>query len=149
MNCRVAQSVEGVHMANPTAKPDSSKSAKPRVVAVTSTAADSTAESTPKSGAKPNSLLASSVSPVTAETRLTMIAEAAYYIAEQRGFGFGREVDDCVDLLVEGGYFLIDRGIADVAPMQIMRVAHEALAVSSEHTAENHASRYASWLEST
>ena len=48
----------------------------------------------PSSGAKPNSLIASSLKPVTADIRRAMIAEAAYYIAEQRGFAQGCDVDD-------------------------------------------------------
>ncbi len=31
---------------------------------------------------------------MTAETRRAMVAQAAYYIAEQRGFICGREVED-------------------------------------------------------
>jgi hypothetical protein len=33
---------------------------------------------------------------VTPEERWHMVAEAAYYIAEKRGFGFGHPVDDWV-----------------------------------------------------
>lgn len=59
-----------------------------QVTAVSSTAAKSAAES------KPDSLLGGSLAPVTAEARQALIAEAAYYIAQQRGFGFGHEVED-------------------------------------------------------
>ncbi|HVS77262.1 MAG TPA: DUF2934 domain-containing protein [Steroidobacteraceae bacterium] len=76
------------------AKAPSAKSVKPQGAAVPSTTAAGTAESKPATGSKPNSLLASSLAPVSAETRRAMIAEAAYYIAEQRGFGYGCEVED-------------------------------------------------------
>lgn len=74
-------------MANHTAKAARSRPARQQAV-VSSTAAKSAPES------KPISLLGRSHAPVTAEARQAMIAEAAYYIAEQRGFGFGREVED-------------------------------------------------------
>ena len=35
-----------------------------------------------------------SLAAVSAEARRTMIAETAYYIAEQRGFSSGRDVED-------------------------------------------------------
>lgn len=78
-------------MTNRTVKHASSTSAKQQLPALSSTAAD---ESKPATGSKPNSLLSSSVAPVTAEMRRAMIAEAAYYIAEQRGFGDGHDVED-------------------------------------------------------
>lgn len=75
-------------MANQVAKAASSKPARPRTRAGSSTATDNPAQS------KPNSHVGSSVAPITADTRRAMIAEAAYYIAEQRGFGDGRDVED-------------------------------------------------------
>jgi hypothetical protein len=45
-------------------------------------------------GTRPNLLLGSSLTPVTAQTRRTMIAEAAYYMAEQRGFAQGGDIED-------------------------------------------------------
>jgi hypothetical protein len=75
-------------MAKHTANATSSKPAKPQRVTVPSTATAIPSES------KPNSLIETKLTPVTAEMRQAMIAEAAYYIAEQRGFGSGRDVDD-------------------------------------------------------
>ena len=70
-----------------------SKPAKPQGAAPV--AAGTAFESEPNSGSKQNSLLAfSPATAVTAQIRRAMIAEAAYYIAEQRGFGDGREVED-------------------------------------------------------
>jgi hypothetical protein len=43
---------------------------------------------------KPNSLLKTSATLITPETRRMMVAEAAYYIAESRGFQSGGEVED-------------------------------------------------------
>ena len=80
-------------MANRTAMDARAKPASPQSAALPSTI-PATAESRAGSGSKPNSLLASALMPVTAEQRQTMIAEAAYYIAEQRGFGDGHEVED-------------------------------------------------------
>lgn len=48
----------------------------------------------PPAGRHPDSLLKNSVTPVTAEVRRVMIAEAAYYIAEKRGFALGSDVED-------------------------------------------------------
>ncbi len=81
-------------MANRTTKATSAKPVKPQGAAVPSTTAAGAAEPKPETGSKPNSLLASSLTPVTAEARRAMIAEAAYYLAEQRGFAYGREVED-------------------------------------------------------
>ncbi|MDE2052551.1 MAG: DUF2934 domain-containing protein [Gammaproteobacteria bacterium] len=80
-------------MANQTAKTQKSKPAKPEAP-ISSTTSAATPESKPNSDSKPNALLGRSLSPVTADTRRAMIAEAAYYIAEQRGFGSDREVED-------------------------------------------------------
>ena len=47
--------------------------------------------------------------PLTAEQRQIMICEAAYYLAEQRGFGVGHELDDWlvaerqIDAVISGG----------------------------------------------
>lgn len=48
----------------------------------------------PNSVSKPDSLLDGSVGSVSAEKRRLMIAEAAYYLSERRGFGGGREMED-------------------------------------------------------
>jgi hypothetical protein len=81
-------------MSNSTAKPAGTKSAKPQVTAVPSRSTSSAGGSKPSSGAIPNALLERSVAPMAAGMRRTMIAEAAYYIAEQRGFGDGHELED-------------------------------------------------------
>ena len=81
-------------MANHTSKPDSSKPAKPQVAAIASTAAASAPGRKPNSSPKLNALVGGSVAPLAAATRQAMIAEAAYYIAEQRGFQGGRDVED-------------------------------------------------------
>jgi hypothetical protein len=81
-------------MANEPAKPANSKSAKAQTMSVSSISPRNPAESKPEGSSKSASLLKSSSSPVTAETRRLMIAEAAYYIAERRGFSAGREVED-------------------------------------------------------
>lgn len=81
-------------MANHTSKPDSSKPAKAQVAAIASTATAGAPGRKPNSGPKQNSLIGRSVAPVAAATRQAMIAEAAYYIAEQRGFQGGRDVED-------------------------------------------------------
>lgn len=80
-------------MANHTAKATRAKPAK-SPTAVSATPAADPAGSKPDSGSKPNSMVGSSLAPVTAEIRRSMIAEAAYYIAEQRGFGCGRDMED-------------------------------------------------------
>lgn len=83
-------------MANQTAKPGGSKPHKPQTPSVSLTTSASTPDSRTNIGSTPNSLLGSTLAPATAtaQMRQTMIAEAAYYIAEQRGFGSGREVED-------------------------------------------------------
>lgn len=43
---------------------------------------------------RPNSMVARSLVPVTPEQRQAMIAEAAYYLALQRNFEAGHEVED-------------------------------------------------------
>lgn len=79
-------------MANAIVKTATYKPAKPQAAASSSAAA--APESKPNSGSKPNSLVGSALKPVTADRRRAMIAEAAYYIAEQRGFGAGNDVED-------------------------------------------------------
>jgi hypothetical protein len=81
-------------MAYQSAKNPGSKPPKPQSAPVSPTAADAQAGSKANSGSKPNALLARSLAPVTADARRTMIAEAAYYIAQQRGFEQGREVEN-------------------------------------------------------
>lgn len=79
-------------MANQTAKPTGSKPQKPQFAASTSSA--SAPASRLNTGAKPNSMVGSTLAPATADKRRAMIEEAAYYIAEQRGFGQGRALED-------------------------------------------------------
>lgn len=81
-------------MANRTVMASGAKPAGPQSAAPSSGSAAATAESRASPASKPNSLLASSLMPVTPERRQTMVAEAAYYIAEQRGFGEGHELED-------------------------------------------------------
>jgi hypothetical protein len=81
-------------MSTNVAKPSSSSPAKALMTSVSPISPPRTAESKPNSGAKPDSLLVHSPAPVSADTRRAMIAEAAYYIAEQRGFSDGRDVED-------------------------------------------------------
>lgn len=56
---------------------------------------------------RPNAILARSAAPPTPEQRVAMIAEAAYYRAEQRSFEAGQELQDW--LIAENQ---IDAGIA-------------------------------------
>lgn len=81
-------------MSNSAAKPDSSGIAKPPMVLTSSRSAARVAESKPNAGSKPDSHSGRPQLPMTAETRRAMVAQAAYYIAEQRGFICGREVED-------------------------------------------------------
>lgn len=80
-------------MANQTAKPAAAKSSQPQI-ASSPQPATSAAGPKPDSASRPNGLLGSSLSPMTAAMRRTMIEEAAYYIAQQRGFAEGRAMDD-------------------------------------------------------
>jgi DUF2934 family protein len=80
-------------MSNP-AKPANSRSAKPLMALVPSVAPGTPTEAKPNSGSKPDSPRGRSPVSMTVETRRAMIAEAAYYIAERRGFGSGRDVED-------------------------------------------------------
>ena len=80
-------------MSNNAAKPASSKSAKPPLALASPKSPGSVAE-TENSGSKPDARSGCSPLPMTAEARRAMIAEAAYYIAEQRGFICGREGED-------------------------------------------------------
>ena len=81
-------------MANETAKPDSSRLIKTQATTATPTQMRKTGESTLIDASKPNSILKSSATPIAPETRRLMVAEAAYYIAENRGFESGREAED-------------------------------------------------------
>jgi hypothetical protein len=91
---RKVQAVGVIIMSNSAAKSVSSTSAKPLTTLVSSPSPGSAAASKADSGSKPDPAGGRSSTPVTAETRRTMIAQAAYYIAEQRGFVSGREVED-------------------------------------------------------
>ena len=79
-------------MASEIAKIANSKQSKRRttnVVAPTSSA-PGRAESTTTARSKPKK----TATPVSAEVRRLMIAEAAYYVAERRGFAPGNAVED-------------------------------------------------------
>jgi len=75
-------------------KSSSSRPAKALMTSVSPNSSPRAAESKSNSGAKPDSLPEHSPAPVSTDTRRAMIAEAAYYIAEQRGFSDGRDVED-------------------------------------------------------
>lgn len=92
--CRNVQAVRVNVMSNNTAKPASSKSAQPLVALTSSPSTDGAVKAKPNSGSNPGSFSGRSPVPMTAESRRAMIAEAAYYIAEQRGFTSGSEVED-------------------------------------------------------
>jgi Protein of unknown function (DUF2934) len=88
VSCRIRGAPEVSAMANRTANPAVSAAAKPQASPASSPA------TTGAPGSKPNSLLASSMAPAPADLRRAMIAEAAYFIAQQRGFAQGSEVED-------------------------------------------------------
>lgn len=81
-------------MVNHTARHNRAKPAKPQAAQVSAPPAADPAVSKPDSGSKPNSLVVSSLTSVTAEMRRAMIAEAAYFIAAQRGFESGHDMED-------------------------------------------------------
>ena len=81
-------------MANRTEKPANTTPAKPQPLPARADAGRAAAVPPATAGARPNLLLGSSLTPVTAEARLAMIAEAAYYRAEQRGFAWGGDLED-------------------------------------------------------
>lgn len=70
-------------MANETAKSTTSKPSKGGARGVPST-----------SPQKPDSLLENPATPLSAEARRHMIAEAAFYLAERRGFAGGSDLED-------------------------------------------------------
>jgi hypothetical protein len=78
-------------MAKRTAKPADSMPAKPPPGPAADRAKSQLAA---KPGPRPNVLIGGSLAPVTAQTRRRMIAEAAYYMAQQRGFAQGGEIED-------------------------------------------------------
>lgn len=81
-------------MANEIAKPDSSRLIKTQTTAAPPTSMRKIGESTLNDAPNPNAITKSSAAPITPETRRLMVAEAAYYIAENRGFESGHEVED-------------------------------------------------------
>jgi hypothetical protein len=81
-------------MANQPEKTPKSKPANPHMALISAAGPARGAEPKPNSSSKPAALPAGSVAPVSPEMRRAMIAEAAYYIAQQRGFGSGGEVED-------------------------------------------------------
>lgn len=80
-------------MANQTAKPAPARSSRAQMAAAPQPAASAGGSKT-STASKPNDQLTSPLSPVTAAMRRTMIEEAAYYIAQQRGFVEGRTMED-------------------------------------------------------
>ncbi len=81
-------------MANRTTKPADSMPKKPQPAPAAAAGDNARTGPGAKSGPGQNLLLGSSLTPVTAETRRHMIAEAAYYMAEQRGFAQGGDIED-------------------------------------------------------
>lgn len=94
-------------MSTKSAQSAGSKASKRATEVILSASSDS--KHKPNSGSKPESLLEGSRRSVSAEKRRLMIAEAAYYISERRGFGGGREMEDWllaekqVDAALNGG----------------------------------------------
>lgn len=80
-------------MANHIAKSAASTPAKPQMAGSLPTATGPSGTK-PNSASRPNAHAGSSSSPVTAEMRRTMIAEAAYYIAQRRGFAEGGTMEE-------------------------------------------------------
>ena len=58
--------------------------------------------------------VASTLGAVSAERRLTMIAESAYFRAQARGFAPGGELDDWLDAELEVDERLAEHGLAVV-----------------------------------
>lgn len=81
-------------MAIRTAKPVGSKTAGPQMAPTPFKPDGRAAGSKPSSAAMPNAVLGISAPTLTADKRQTMIAEAAYYLAEQRGFAEGHDLED-------------------------------------------------------
>ena len=81
-------------MAHEIAKPDSSRLIKKQTTAASPTPLRKAGESTPNDASKPNAILKSSATPIMPEARRLMVAEAAYYIAANRGFECGHDVED-------------------------------------------------------
>lgn len=78
-------------MANRAAAPADSKGA---IQVVVQGSSGSKIQSTPNAGSKPDSQLKDSNGSASAELRRLMIAEAAYYISERRGFAAGCQLED-------------------------------------------------------
>jgi hypothetical protein len=83
-------------MASKRAHSDDSKLLKETTNVVLSRSSAGNVERKPGPSSKPNSLPDGSMEaePVSAGKRQLMIAEAAYYISQHRGFGAGCEMDD-------------------------------------------------------
>ncbi len=81
-------------MSHEIAKPAGSRLTKTQTTTALPTPMRKAGQSTSNDASKPNSILKSSATPITPETRRLMVAEAAYYIAENRGFESGHEVED-------------------------------------------------------
>lgn len=83
-------------MTRKTARSANSKPAKEATNVALSKSSAGTLERKPGPSSKSNSAPGGSTGPgpVTAERRQLMIAEAAYYMSERRGFGAGCEMDD-------------------------------------------------------
>jgi len=81
-------------MTNKTVPSIGSKPAKGRPNAILSTSSSGKVQPKPDPGPKPPAELHRTTASVSAEKRRVMIAEAAYYLAEHRGFEGGRETED-------------------------------------------------------
>jgi len=92
MSYRIGQSTGELVMADQTAKSSSSKPSKEAMRLVPSPSLGSTMQLNATS--KPRSLPKRPRTPMIAVARWVMIAEAAYYIAEHRGFAQGHELED-------------------------------------------------------
>lgn len=92
-------------MPNEIAKPAGFRPVKAQTTTASPIPMHKAGQSKPNTDARPNSLLKSSATPLTSEKpvncnsmleemRRSMVAEAAYHIAERRGFEPGHEVED-------------------------------------------------------
>jgi hypothetical protein len=99
------------HKVAPSASSKASKRAPNVLLSTSSAGKGSKPDSGSKSdsGSKLVSRLEGATRSVSAEKRQLMIAEAAYYLSERRGFGAGREMEDWllaeqqVDAVLSGG----------------------------------------------
>jgi len=96
-------------MTHKTAQPVGAKPPKRSSNVVLAKSSSNKVQPGPNPISQANSHLHGATGAASAEKRQLMIAEAAYYIAERRGFGAGREMEDWllgeqqVDALLSGG----------------------------------------------